>query len=332
MIPYDGASEMFQDSSKPLVLAPMAGFTDPPFRALCHEGGADVVVAEMVSAKAICHRNEKTLAMLRSFPGERPVVWQLFGCDAGELADAATYIESLGQADGIDINMGCPMPKITGPGAGAALLRDVDAVSRMLQRVARAVRLPVSIKMRTGWDSKSIVAPEIAQAAAAAGCAQVHVHGRTSKQLYEGYADLEVIARVKAACPIPVIGNGDVTTPEAALRMFRETGCDGVGIARGALGNPWIFSRIKSFFLTGQLDPEPSWWEKVAGAARHFKRALDFYGDDPSCYRGLKGHLVKYFTGHPGASQLRHRIGSVQSNQEMERLIAEAGAAHPLAA
>ncbi|MBI4869671.1 MAG: tRNA dihydrouridine synthase DusB [Candidatus Wallbacteria bacterium] len=315
---------MFQDDQKPLVLAPMAGFTDPPFRALCHEGGADVVVAEMVSAKAVCHRNAKTLQMLRSFPGERPVVWQIFGCDAGEMADAAAYIESLGEADGIDVNMGCPMPKITGPGAGAALLRDVDAVLRMLERIVRAVRLPVSIKMRTGWDSRCIVAPDVAQAAGAAGCAYVHVHGRTSKQLYEGKADLEVLARVKAASPVPVIGNGDVNSPEAALRMFRETGCDGVGIARGALGNPWIFSRIKSYFRTGHIDPEPTWQEKVAGAARHFRRALEFYSGDEHCYRGLKGHLVKYFTGHPGAAQLRKRIGTVNSNQEMARLIDEA--------
>src|SRR5688572_3426304 len=189
MILYEGKSEMFQKDAKPLILAPMAGFTDPPFRALCHEGGADVVVAEMVSSKAIAHRNAKTLDMLRSFPGERPVVWQIFGCDPGEMADAAAFIEGLGQADGIDINMGCPMPKITGPGSGAALLRDIDGTQRMLERIVRSVKVPVSIKMRTGWDSKSIVAPDMAQAAAAAGCSYVHVHGRTSKQLYEGKAD-----------------------------------------------------------------------------------------------------------------------------------------------
>ncbi len=299
----------------------MAGFTDPPFRALCHEGGADVVVAEMVSSKAVVRRNPKTLGMLRSYPGERPVIWQIFGCDGFELADAAAYIESLGESDGIDINMGCPMPKITGPGSGAALMKDVESTRRKLEQVVRAVKLPVSAKMRSGWDSRSIVAPDMAQAAADAGCQHVCVHGRTSKQLYQGQSDLEVIARVKEASPIPVIGNGDISTPEDALRMLRETGCDGVGIARGALGNPWIFSRIKRFFETGELAPEPTWMEKVAGAARHFTRAWNFHQRDENAYRGLKGHLVKYFTGHPGSADLRRGVGSVTCNEEMELLI-----------
>ena len=324
MTHYDPVREMFQPRSKPLYLAPMAGFTDPPFRALCHEGGADVVVAEMVSAKAVVLRSKKTLDMVQSFPGERPVIWQIFGCDGGELADAAAFIESLGIADGIDINLGCPMPKITGPGAGAAMLRDVEGTRRKLERVVRAISLPVSVKMRSGWDSGNIVAPDMARAAADAGCVHVCVHARTSKQLYEGKVDLDLLARVKAASPIPVVGNGDVNTPEDALRMFRETGVDGVGIARGALGNPWIFSRIKRFFETGELEPEPTWQEKVAGAMRHFRAAMSFYREDPNCFRGLKGHLVKYFTGHPGASHLRRRIGEMRSNEAMEALIIEA--------
>lgn len=321
---YGIISEMFQRGAHPVFLAPMAGFTDPPFRVLCREAGADVVVAEMVSAKAVVRRNAKTLAMLEAYPGERPVVWQIFGCDGQEMAEAAAYIESLGQADGIDVNLGCPMPKVTGPGSGAALLRDVTRTAALLGQVARAVKLPVSCKMRSGWDSASIVAPDMAAAAAAAGCAYVHVHGRTSKQLYSGRADLEVIRRVKESCPVPVVGNGDIVDPCDATRMFEFTGCDGISIARGALGNPWLFSRIRAYLRTGQVGAEPAWQDKVAAAATHFRVALEFGHHDAGCHRGLKGHLVKYFTGHPGAATLRRRLGSVQSNDEMEALIREA--------
>ncbi|MBI3892571.1 MAG: tRNA dihydrouridine synthase DusB [Candidatus Wallbacteria bacterium] len=303
---------------KLLLLAPMAGYTDPPFRALCRQGGADLCVTEMISVRAALQGHRQTLDILRAAPEEGPVLWQIAGNDPGEMADMAAYIESLDQAAGIDVNMGCPAPKVTRRVSGAGLLRDLERAGRILEAVVRAVRLPVSCKMRTGWDGESIVAPELARVAAAAGCAWVMVHGRTKQQLYQGEADLETIGRVKAVCPIPVVGNGDVTSPEAARRMFEVTGCDGIAIGRGALGAPWIFGRIRSWLETGVIEPEPDWPERMRRALLHWRMSQTFHGSPNQAFSSLKGHLIKYLSSHPDFVDLRRRMGKAGSNDEME--------------
>jgi nifR3 family TIM-barrel protein len=296
----------------------MAGFTDPPFRALCRQAGADLCVTEMISIKAALQGDRRVLNILEHAPEEERAVWQIAGCEPGEMADMAAHIESLGLAAGIDVNMGCPRPKVNRRGSGAGLLQDLERARRILDAVVRAVRLPVSCKMRTGWDSASIVAPELACAAAAAGCAWVMVHGRTRQQLYDGEADLDTIGRVKAVCPVPVVGNGDVNSPETARRMLAVTGCDGIGIGRGALGSPWVFGRIRRFLETGAIEPEPDWPERMGRALLHWRAAMQFHGSGERVFSTLKGHLIAYLEGHPDAAGLRRRVGRARSNREME--------------
>ncbi|MBI4871356.1 MAG: tRNA dihydrouridine synthase DusB [Candidatus Riflebacteria bacterium] len=303
---------------KVLILAPMAGYTDPPFRALCRQAGADLCATEMISTMAALRVHQRAPNPIPSVPEAGWVLWQIAGNHPAEMAELAACIESSGRAAGIDVNMGCPRPKVNRRGSGAGLLRDLEQARRVLEAVVGAVRLPVSCKMRTGWDSSSIVAPELACAAAAAGCSWVMVHGRTRQQVYQGEADLETIGRVKAACPVPVVGNGDVTSTRAASRMFAVTGCDGIGIGRGALGAPWIFGRIRRWLETGVIEPDPAWPERMNQALLHWRTAVQFHGDGERVFSILKGHLIKYLRGHPDLVALRRRVGRVRSNPEME--------------
>ncbi|MBI4865512.1 MAG: tRNA-dihydrouridine synthase [Candidatus Wallbacteria bacterium] len=296
----------------------MAGYSNPLFRALCRQGGAELCVTEMISVRSALLGSRQALEIMRPAPEEGPVIWQIAGGDPGEMADIAAHIESLGQAAGIDVNMGCPVPKVTRRVSGAGLLRDLDRATRILEAIVAAVRLPVSCKMRTGWDDESIVAPDLACAAAAAGCAWVTVHGRTREQLYSGEADLETIGRVKAVCPVPVVGNGDVTSPESARRMFEVTGCDGIAIGRGALGAPWIFGRIRTWLDTGRIEPEPDWPERIRRALVHWKLSLESHDATDRVFSVLKGHLIKYLGGHPDFEAQRRLVGQARSNEEME--------------
>ena len=308
---------------KVLILAPMAGYTDPLFRSLCRQAGADLCVTEMISIKAAQQGHRPTLNIMRPAPEEGPVYWQIAGCDPGEMADMAAHIEGLGLAAGIDVNMGCPVPKVTRRVSGAGLLRDLERARRILEAVVGAVRLPVSCKMRTGWDASSIVAPELACAAAAAGCSWVMVHGRTRKQLYAGEADLETIGCVKAVCPVPVVGNGDVTSPEGARRMFEVTGCDGIGIGRGALGSPWIFGHIRRWLETGAIEPVPDLAERMRRALLHWRAAVELHEPGARVFSFMKGHLIKYLGNQPDVTEHRRRIGRARSNQEMEAQLVE---------
>lgn len=232
----------------PVVLAPMAGVTDLPFRVICRENGADYTVSEMVSAKALLYKNQKTFAMLTIDPKEHPTAIQLFGSVPSELAAAGKIVESRG-ADMIDVNMGCPVHKIVSNGEGSALMKDPDKVYAILAALVDAVSIPVTVKFRAGWDEAHKNAAVIAQMAEKAGVSAVCVHGRTRAQFYQGKADWDIIRAVKESVGIPVLGNGDIFHAEDALRMKEETGCDGVMIARGAEGNPWIFRDVKALCM-----------------------------------------------------------------------------------
>ena len=251
-----------------VILAPMAGVTDMPYRILCREQGAGLVCMEMVSAKAILYKNKNTQELLKVDERERPVSLQLFGSDPDIVADIAASLED-GPYDIFDINMGCPVPKIVKNGEGSALMRNPKLVEEILTKLVKAVKKPVTVKFRKGFNDTCINAVEIAKIAESAGVAAVAVHGRTREQYYSGKADWNIIREVKKAVKIPVIGNGDVFTPQDAKRLVEETGCDGIMVARGAKGNPWIFKQITHYLETGELLPRPSVEELKAMILRH---------------------------------------------------------------
>ena len=251
-----------------VILAPMAGVTDMPYRILCREQGAGLVCMEMVSAKAILYKNKNTQELLKVDDRERPVSLQLFGSDPDIVADIAASLED-GPYDIFDINMGCPVPKIVKNGEGSALMKNPKLVEEILTKLVKAVKKPVTVKFRKGFDDTCINAVEIAKIAESAGVAAVAVHGRTREQYYSGKADWNIIREVKNAVKIPVIGNGDVFTPQDAKRLVEETGCDGIMVARGAKGNPWIFKQITHYLDTGELLPRPSVEELKAMILRH---------------------------------------------------------------
>ena len=240
-----------------VILAPMAGVTDLPFRLLCREQGAGCVVTEMVSAKAILYNNRNTKELMQIHPQERPAAIQLFGSDPDIMAQIAARIED-GPYDFIDVNMGCPVPKVVNNGEGSALMKNPKQAEKVLSAMVKAVKKPVTVKFRKGFNDTSVNAVEFAKMAEGSGVAAVAVHGRTREQYYSGKADWDIIRQVKEAVKIPVIGNGDIFTPQDAGRMMEETGCDGIMVARGAKGNPWIFRRINHYLDTGEILPGPS--------------------------------------------------------------------------
>lgn len=298
----------------PLVLAPMAGVTDVAFRPLVRARGAALTFGEMVSAVALTRGNPRTLAMVEIEAGERPVGLQLFGSDPDIMAEGAMILAEHG-ADLIDINAGCPVARVTGAGEGAALMQDPRLVGRIVGKLAAAVRVPVTIKMRSGWDRASINAPEVAARAEAAGAQAVTIHGRSRAQLYSGCADWEVIARVKAAIGIPVIGNGDVRTPADAARMLAETGCDAVMIGRAAQGNPWIFSRALHFLYTGVEPPEPDPRERIEAALLHLDRLCRYKGEYIGV-REMRRHAAWYIKGLPFAAGYRQGLNRISQQKE----------------
>ena len=259
----------------PLALAPMAGITDLPFRLICRRLGCGMTVSEMVSAKGLLYKNVKTTEMLRIDDGERPTAIQLFGSVPEELAEAARMVEASG-ADMIDFNMGCPVPKIVNNGEGSALMKQPQLAHDILAAMVKAVKIPVTVKFRAGWDDSSRNAVEIAKAVEAAGVSAVAVHGRTRQQFYEGKADWGIIAEVKQAVKVPVFGNGDIFTVEDGLRMLAETGVDGLMIGRGADGNPWIFSELAAVLRGEERPAAPALQERLAQAAEHLDMLIDF--------------------------------------------------------
>lgn len=302
-----------------VILAPMAGVTDLPFRLLCREQGCGMAVTEMVSAKAILYNNKNTETLLAVGPGERPTAVQLFGSDPKIMAEIAARLEA-GPYDVIDVNMGCPVPKIVGNGEGSALMREPKRAEAVLRAMVKAVKKPVTVKFRKGFNEQSVNAVEFAKMAESCGVAAVAVHGRTREQYYAGRADWEIIRRVKEAVKIPVIGNGDIFTPEDAGRMLAETGCDGVMVARGAKGNPWIFSRINQYLETGQVPAGPTVEEICAMILRHGRMLAEYKGER-TAMREMRGHMAWYTKGLPHSAALRNEINQVETLEGMEELL-----------
>jgi nifR3 family TIM-barrel protein len=290
-----------------VVLAPMAGVCNPAFRLIAKEFGCGLVCAEMVSDKAILHGNQRTLEMLFVDEREKPLSLQIFGGDKESLVEAVKFVDENTNADIIDINMGCPVPKVTKCDAGARWLLDPKKIYEMVSYAADAAKKPVTVKMRIGWDDEHIYAVENAQAVERAGGAAVSVHGRTREQLYTGKANWDILRDVKQAVNIPVIGNGDVFSPEDAKRLLEHTNCDGVMIGRGALGNPWMLYRTVHYLTTGELLPDPSPAEKIRIAVLHLDRLADLKGENVAV-REMRKHLAWYLKGLPDSAIVKNSI------------------------
>ena len=311
-----------------VILAPMAGVTDLPFRLLCREQGAGCVVTEMVSAKAILYNNRNTKELMQIHPQERPAAIQLFGSDPDIMAQIAARIED-GPYDFIDVNMGCPVPKVVNNGEGSALIKNPKQAEKVLSAMVKAVKKPVTVKFRKGFNDTSVNAVEFAKMAEGSGVAAVAVHGRTREQYYSGKADWDIIRQVKEAVKIPVIGNGDIFTPQDAGRMMEETGCDGIMVARGAKGNPWIFRRINHYLDTGEILPGPSIEEIQAMILRH-GHMLAAYKGEQTAMREMRGHVAWYTKGMPHSAALRNEINQVETLKGLAGLLNQAVPSNPL--
>lgn len=298
-----------------VILAPMAGVTDLPFRVLCREQGAGLVCMEMVSAKAIYYRNKNTEQLLELAPEEMPASLQLFGSDPDIISEMAKQLEERPFAV-LDLNMGCPVPKVVNNGEGSALMRDPKRVEEILTKLVKAVRKPVTVKIRKGFDQEHVNAVEIARIAESCGVAAVAVHGRTRQQYYSGRADWDIIAQVKDAVGIPVIGNGDVTSAESAEAMLRHTGCDGVMIGRAAQGNPWIFREVTQYLETGVVPPRPQPEEVKELVRRHAALQLRYKGEY-TAVREMRKHLAWYTAGYPHSARFRQTINTMETMEEL---------------
>ena len=304
-----------------LILGPMAGVTDLPFRLLCKEQGAGLLCMEMVSAKGIMYNNKNTKFLLTIDERERPVSLQLFGSDADIISEQAKRIEEL-PFDILDINMGCPVPKIVNNGDGSALMKNPLLAGEIIEKTARAIQKPVTVKIRKGFDEEHINAVEMAHIAQESGAAAIAVHGRTREQYYSGKADWEIIRKVKEAVKIPVIGNGDVWTPQDAIDMRKQTGCDGVMIGRGAQGNPWIFKQILHYMQTGETLARPTQHEVKEMMLRHARMQVEYKGGAIGI-REMRKHVAWYTAGFPHSAKLRAAINQVESLQALEQMLNE---------
>ena len=304
-----------------LILAPMAGVTDLPFRLLCKEQGAGLLCMEMVSAKAILYKNRNTQALLTIDPRENPVSLQLFGSDPDIIAEIAHQIEDR-PFDILDLNMGCPVPKIVNNGEGSALMKNPKLAGEIIEKTVKAIKKPVTVKIRKGFDDEHVNAVEMAKIAEASGAAAVAVHGRTREQFYSGKADWDIIRQVKEAVKIPVIGNGDLLTAEDVIAMEEQTGCDGFMIARGAQGNPWIFRQILHYFETGEHLPKPPASEVAQMILRHARMMLEFKGEYIGI-REIRKHAAWYTAGYPHGARLRVAINQVENYEQLETLLME---------
>lgn len=305
-----------------LILAPMAGVTDLPFRLLCKEQGAGLLCMEMVSAKAILYKNKNTEELLSIDEREHPVSLQLFGSDPDIMAQIAHQIEER-PFDILDINMGCPVPKVVNNGDGSALMKNPILAGKIIEKTVNAVKKPVTVKIRKGFDDEHINAVEMAHIAEESGAAAIAVHGRTREQYYSGIADWEIIRKVKEAVSIPVIGNGDLTCTKDIEKMAEETGCDGFMIGRGVQGNPWLFHQILHYFETGEELKKPSFEEVTQMLLRHAAMQLEFKGEYTGI-REIRKHAAWYTAGYKNSSKLRGRINEVENYEQLKALFEEA--------
>lgn len=307
--------------ANPCVLAPMAGVTDLPFRLLCREQGVGLLSMEMVSAKAISFHNRNTQALMEIAPGENPISLQLFGSDADIISEMAKEIEER-PFDILDINMGCPVPKVVNNGEGSALMKEPKRVEEIVTKTVKAIQKPVTVKIRKGFDEGHVNAVEIARIIEASGAAAIAVHGRTREQYYSGQADWDIIRQVKEAVSIPVIGNGDVTSAVRAKQLMEETGCDGVMVGRAARGNPWIFREIAEYLETGVIPERPARREVKEMILRHCGLQLQYKGEYTGI-REMRKHVAWYTAGYPHSSKLRGRINEIESMDALKELLEE---------
>lgn len=299
-----------------LILGPMAGITDLPFRLLCKEQGANLLYTEMISAKGIYYNNKNTEKLLQIDENEHPIIVQLFGSEPELMASIAAKICNR-DFDILDINMGCPVPKVVNNGEGCALMKDIELSAKIIKSVSSEISKPVTVKIRKGFDDNTINAVEFAKMAQENGAKAVAVHGRTRKQYYSGKADWNIIKQVKEAVNIPVIASGDIFTPEDAARCLKETNCDGLMIARGARGKPWIFRQIKSFLETKKKLPEPSIEEVIAMILRHAKMLMDFKGE-VIAMREMRKHITWYTVGYKNSASMRRMANNIETYVQLE--------------
>lgn len=297
-----------------LILAPMAGVTDLPFRKICKEFRPGLVCTEMVSSKAIFYDDSKTKLLMNTYGEKRPISMQIFGSDEETMGYAAKYVSEL--ADIVDINMGCPAPKVVKNGDGSKLLLDIEKAEKVIKAVVKNSNKPVTLKLRKGWDLNNIVAVEFAQMAEKAGVSAITIHGRTRTEMYSGKADLDIIKKVKESVNIPVIGNGDIVDEESAVKMFEYTGVDGIMIGRATFGNPWIFERIKYFLETGEKLPETSREEKLRVIKKHIELELR-EKEEITAIRELRKHIAWYTKNMPNSSEFRNEINKIEDKNEL---------------
>ena len=301
-----------------LILAPMAGVTDLPFRKICKEFGPGLVCTEMVSSKAIYHDDTKTKLLMNTDGEKRPISMQIFGSDEETMGYAAKYVSKI--ADIVDINMGCPAPKVVKNGDGSKLLLDIEKAEKVIKAVVKNSTKPVTLKIRKGWDCNNIIATEFAQMAEKAGVSAITIHGRTRTEMYSGKVDLEIIKKVKESVKIPVIGNGDIVDEESALKMFEYTGVDGIMIGRGTFGNPWIFERIKYYLETGEKLPVVTNEEKLRVMKEQIQLELD-NKPEVTAIREMRKHIAWYTKNMPNSSEFRCEINKIEDKEQLMEIV-----------